>query len=85
MAEERLRELLHALHTELGRTARLDTRVEAELRDVMDDIRGALDRTETGEHEGLRKRLSETLDHFESDHPQLALNVRRVLDTMSRL
>ena len=85
MAEERLRELLHALHTELGSTARLDTRVEAELRDVMDDIRGALDRAETSEHEGLRERLSHTLDHFEADHPQLALSVRRVIDTMSRL
>ena len=51
----------------------------------MDDIRGALDRAETGEHESLRERLSHTLDHFESDHPQLALSVRRMIDTMSRL
>jgi hypothetical protein len=85
MAEKRLRELLHALHAELGRTAQLDSRVEAELRDVMDEIRGALDRADTAQHESLRERLSHTLDHFESDHPRLALNVRRVLDTMSRL
>ena len=85
MAEERLRELLQALHAELGRATRLDTKVESELRTIMDDIRGALDRAEPGEHEGLRERLSQTLDHFETDHPRLALNVRRMLDVMSRL
>jgi len=85
MAEERLRELLQALHAELGRATRLDTRVEADLRTIMDDIRGALDRAEPDEHESLHARLSQTLDHFETDHPRLALTVRRVLDAMSRL
>jgi hypothetical protein len=85
MAEERLRELLHALHDELGRTARLDSRVEADLREIMEDIRGALDRAEPGTHEGLRDRLSQSLDHFATDHPRLALSVRRMIDTMSRL
>jgi Domain of unknown function (DUF4404) len=85
MAEERLHALLQALHAELGRTAPLDPGVEAELRDIMDEIRGALDRAESGADEGLRERLSHTLDHFESDHPRLALNVRRMLDVMSRL
>ena len=85
MAEERLRELLHALHDELGRTARLDTRVEADLREIMGDIRDALDRAEPGSHEGLRERLSQSLDEFATDHPRLALSVRRMIDTMSRL
>jgi Domain of unknown function (DUF4404) len=85
MAEQRLRELLHALHDELGRSATLDTEVEAELRDIVSEIRGALDRAETDAHAGLSERLSETLNHFETDHPRLALNVRRMLDAMSRL
>ena len=85
MADERLHELLQTLHAELGRATRLDTTVEADLRAIMDDIRDALDRAEPVEHEGLRERLSQTLDHFETDHPRLALTVRRVLDAMSRL
>jgi hypothetical protein len=85
MAEQRLRELLQALHEELGRTARLDAKVEADLREIMADIRGALDRAEPGAHAGLRERLRQSLDDFETDHPRLALSVRRMIDTMSRL
>jgi hypothetical protein len=85
MAEDRLRELLQALHAELGRATRLDSGVEADLRAIMDDIHDALDRTDPDEHESLRVRLSQTLDHFETDHPRLALTVRRMLDAMSRL
>jgi hypothetical protein len=85
MSERRLRDLLQALHDELGSAQRLAPDIEADLRSVMGDIRDALDRADTGEHEGLRERLSEHLDHFETDHPRLALTVRRVLDTMSRL
>jgi hypothetical protein len=85
MSEERLRQLLQGLHEELGRTRHLDPGVEADLRGVLHDIRGALDRADAGGHEGLRERLSVHLEHFEANHPRLALNVRRVLDTMGRL
>ena len=85
MPDRRLRELLQALHEELGEAERLNPDVEANLRAVMDDIRGALDRAENEGHEGFRDRLSQQVDHFEADHPQLALTVRRVLDVMSRL
>jgi hypothetical protein len=85
MSEQRLRELLHALHDELGRGARVDPGIESDLRSIMDDIRDALDRSEPAAHEGLRQRLTLTLDHFEADHPRLALNVRRMIDVMGRL
>ena len=85
MPERRLRELLQGLHEELGRTEHLDPEVEAALRGVMQDVRSALDRAASEEHEGLRERLSETVDHFADDHPRLALAVRRMLDVMGRL
>jgi hypothetical protein len=85
MSEQRLRDLLRALHDELGRGSSLDPGIESDLRAIMDDIRGALDRAEPAEHEGLRQRLAMTLDHFETDHPRLALNVRRMIDVMGRL
>jgi signal transduction histidine kinase len=87
MPDKRLHDLLQALHEELNETQRLDPGVEKDLRAVMHDIRGALERVETQAHEreGLRARLSEQLERFEEDHPRLALTVRRVIDTMSRL
>jgi hypothetical protein len=85
MSERHLRELLHALHDELGRGTSLDPGIEADLRAIMEDIRGALDRPEPAAHESLRQRLTVTLDRFETDHPRLALNVRRMIDVMGRL
>ena len=88
MPERRLRELLRDLHEELSRGENVDKEAEALLRECMDDIHTALGEPVEGGAAGdasLQDRLRESVDHFEEDHPGLALAVRRVMDALGRL
>ena len=88
MPEQRLRELLQDLHEELSRGENVDEEAETLLRECMDDIHTALGEPVdegAGGHAGLQDRLRESVDHFEQDHPRLALAVRRVMDALGRL
>jgi hypothetical protein len=85
MPSDHLRDLLEALHEELRRTAAVDERSRALLREVDDEIRDALARTGHPQSESFVERLRETVDRFEGTHPRLTEAVTRVLDSLVSL
>lgn len=84
MSSEHLRELLESLRTELDRTDAVDERSRALLREVDDEIREALERSER-HAESVIDRLREAVESFEGEHPQLTEAVSRVIDALVKM
>ncbi len=88
MSPEHLRQTLEELHRELETTREVDERSRELLGEVMQDIRGVLERAgegEPAEEPGLIERLREATRHFEDAHPALANAAGRVADALSNL
>lgn len=83
--EQRLRQTLEQLHEELEQADSLDPGSRELLREVMGDIREALDRPQTSESASLLDRLREATGEFEESHPRLTAAVGRVADALSNL
>jgi hypothetical protein len=86
--EQRLRELLKELHSELERDESVAEEPRDLLRTVMSDIRERLDR-DGGElfdwPASLGDRLRESAEHFGESHPRVAATVGRVIDVLSNM
>ena len=83
-----LREHLQQLHKELAQTETVDEKSRVLLTEVLDDIRGVLDRSGDDATRGplrLSERLAEATRDWETSHPVLATAVGRVADTLSNL
>jgi len=84
MSSRDLRELLEALRSELDRADALDERSRALLRELDGEIRQALERSEP-HAESVTRRLRETVEGFEGEHPQLTEAVSRVIDALVKM
>ena len=87
--EQRLRELLEELHSQLEEDGSVRDEPRDLLQTVMGDISERLDR---GSDEGsadwpasLGDRLRESLEHFGESHPTMTSAVGRVLDALSNM
>ncbi len=90
MPQESLQQLLQKLHAELGRTRAVDRRSRQLLRRLESDILRLLDRPPPPDRAGERApaqtdtallpRLRESLEHLESNHPDLASAVRNLIN-----
>ena len=80
-----LRELLEKLHNELERTNVTDEAERERLRHLEVDIRSLLERS--GENvetdESVLERLQDSIDHFETTHPQLTLMISQISTILS--
>jgi hypothetical protein len=80
-----LRELLEKLHSELERTEVTDEAERERLRHLEADIRNLLERS--GENvetdESMLERLQDSIDHFETTHPQLTLMISQISTILS--
>lgn len=80
-----LRELLEKLHNELERTNVTDEAERERLRHLEADIRSLLERS--GENvetdESVLERLQDSIDHFETTHPQLTLMISQISTILS--
>jgi phytoene/squalene synthetase len=86
MEKQQLRDQLAALHAALRDADAVDPEARAMLQQVMDDIRGALERAErSGKHESLTERLRDAVGRFEGTHPALTEAAGRVIDTLASL
>ncbi len=89
MSEKALREHLNTLHAELEATPTVDPALRKLLRETVRDIQEALDRPgptqSPSESESFADRLTETLQHFEAEHPALGAALRRVTNALSDL
>lgn len=84
MDDQKLRNLLEQLHTELERTPDLDDKGRALLRDLDADIRQLLENSKV---ETVQPRvlglLEDTIDHFEITHPTLTMALSEMLTALN--
>jgi hypothetical protein len=70
MTDEKLRDILEQLHSELERTDSVDDKEREILNHLSTDIQKFLDPDEDDD-ESLLERLQDAIDHFEVEHPTI--------------
>ncbi len=88
MTSEQLRKTLEELHMELEQTQNVDPDTQQMLQDIDGHIRALLarpDREFTTRHHGLTAQLRDSLAQFEVEHPNLVINIERVLDAFNEM
>lgn len=88
MPENELKAALRSLHDELSRAGTMDTETVESLRDLTQEIQAFLDERRLPEREQLDSimdRMRETLLRFETQHPQIAGIVTRIVDGLGNL
>jgi len=85
MTDQNLRELLEKLHNELEHTKVTDEAGRERLRHLNADIRELLKRSgdPTETDEPMLERLQDSIDHFETSHPQLTMLLSQMLTILS--
>lgn len=85
MTDQNLRELLEKLRNELERTEATDEAGRERLRHLDADIRTLLERSDERMEtdEPMLERLQESIDHFETSHPQLTLMLSQMMTILS--
>lgn len=87
--ENKLRELLGQLQDELEQAEEVGPESRHLLREVMDDIETALERSAAGESpaadESVKGRLDQAVVEFESSHPQLSFTLERLMESLSNM
>lgn len=80
-----LRELLEKLHYELEHTEATDEASRERLRYLEADIRTLLERSDetTEDDEPILERFQESIEHFETSHPQLTLMISQISTILS--
>lgn len=83
--DQNLRELLERLHNELEQTGSIDEKGNEMLRHLDSDIHRRLERSgeEAAKDEPLVERLQDTIDHFETTHPNLTLTLSEMMTILS--
>ena len=85
MTDQNLRELLEKLHNELEQTEVTDEAGRERLRHLEADIRTLLKRSgEKAEtDESMLERFQDSIDHFETSHPQLTMMISQMMTILS--
>ena len=85
MPDPNLRELLEKLHNELEQTEVTDEAEREKLRHLDADIRKLLKRSNPAEEtdEPMLERLQDSIDHFETTHPQLTMMLSQMMTILS--
>jgi hypothetical protein len=85
MTDQNLRELLEKLQNEMERTEVTDEAGRERLRHLETDIRALLARSDenTETDEPMLERLQDSIDHFETSHPQLTLMLSQMMTILS--
>lgn len=82
MTDQKLRDLLEQLHSELERTDSVDDKGREMLSHLNTDIQKFLDPAEEDD-ESLLERLQDAIDHFEVEHPAITAALSQMLNTLS--
>jgi ParB-like chromosome segregation protein Spo0J len=85
MTNQNLRELLEKLHNELEQVEVTDETERERLRHLDADIRGLLERSDDLDEtdEPMLERLQDSIDHFETTHPQLTMMLSQMMTILS--
>ena len=83
--QNNLRELLEKLHNELEHTEVMDEAGRERLRHLEADIRDLLRRSgeKVESDEPMLERFQESIDHFETSHPQLTMMISQISTILS--
>lgn len=85
MTNQNLRELLEKLHKELEQVEVTDEAERERLRHLDADIRSLLGRSDNLDEtdEPMLERLQDSIDHFETTHPQLTMMLSQMMTILS--
>lgn len=86
MGDQDLHKLLEQLHTQIEHTRSMDEKDRALLRDLGNDIRTLLERSETDQtqtRQSLLGRLEESISYLEVTHPTLTNTLSNLLESLS--
>ncbi len=86
MTDQKLRNLLEQLQSEIKQTQSVDDKGQEFLRDLDADIHELLARSEgerTQPQPSIVRRLQDSIDHFEATHPTLTATLSRMLDILN--
>jgi hypothetical protein len=85
MNDQNLRDLLERVHRELEQTEATDEAERERLRHLEADIRSLLERSDedTERDDPMLERLQDSIDHFETTHPQLTLMLNQMMTILS--
>ena len=85
MADQNLRELLEKVHRELERIEVTDEAERERLRHLEADIRDLLARSEEEREtdEPMLERFQDSIEHFETTHPQLTMMLSQMMTILS--
>lgn len=83
--QNNLRELLEKLQLELERTEPTDEVGRERIRSLQADIRNLLERSEEESEtdEPMLERFQESIDEFETTHPQLTMMISQMMTILS--
>ena len=82
MTDQKLRELLEQLHSELKQTESVDEKGREMLSHLSADIQKLLEPSETADQSVLTQ-LQDAIDHFEVEHPAITSALSQILNTLS--
>jgi hypothetical protein len=85
MTNQNLRELLEKIHSELEQTEVTEEAERERLRHLEADIRRLLERSDEDDFDDdpMLERLQDSIDHFETSHPQLTMMLSQMMTILS--
>jgi hypothetical protein len=83
MNDQKLRELLEQVHSEIEHTESVDEKGREILRDLDADIRKLLERSDAQVDESMLKRMQDRIDHLEIEHPTLTMALSEMMTILS--
>jgi len=85
--DEKFRQSLEQLHTELEQTQPMDPETRQLLEHLMKDIQSALQDSTGSQHRytALSQRLTDSVKRLEESHPNLVLSIGQVLDHLANV
>ena len=85
MTDQNLRELLEKVHKKLEQIDTADEAEQERLRRLEADIRSLLERSDEDDlaDEPMLERLQDSIDHFETSHPQLTMMLSQMMTILS--
>jgi uncharacterized FlaG/YvyC family protein len=83
MPKNKIRELLEQLQGELDQIAPQDKKGRELLENITTDINNLLKESNTQVEESVIKRLQDTIDHFNIEHPKLTMALSEIMSILS--
>jgi len=85
MSEDKLRQELEHLRSELAKLAEDDTAGRERLNKVIEQLEKRLSENEENDDDTLFEQLQESISHFEAEHPRATAVLNDIMVTLSNM